>query len=285
MRPDPQRFADFRFILALAVLALNDHVLKQAWPCWFTGKLSDAAGLFAFGWFWTALFPDRRGVVLCVVAVLFMWWKSPLSQPVIDVWNGLDLWMIGRVVDATDLLALPVLLLVQHRVPGRFVLSGHVVRSVSAACALLLFGATSMHRGMLRMPLDVTTLHYDDVDYKLHTTEADLWRVLGALEDVQPLDTVRISTGGGLATQYCLNNVKLREVGAHSVRFSYYPLRGKLRFHLMSIDPDHPIRVFSSEELDTYRDLYRRLFEQAVLKAVSPSSVPRGSPAYYRPEE
>ena len=30
---------------ALAVLALNDHVLKQAWPGLVTGKLSDAAGL------------------------------------------------------------------------------------------------------------------------------------------------------------------------------------------------------------------------------------------------
>lgn len=284
MRPDSQRFADVRFILALTVLALNDHVLKQAWPCWFTGKLSDAAGLFAFGWFWTGLFPDRRGVVLRAVAVLFTWWKSPLSQPVIDAWNGLDLWTIGRVVDATDLLALPVLLLVQHSFPGRFVLSGHLLRSVSAACALLLFGATSMQRGLL-MPMDVTTLYYEDVDYKLRTTEADLWRVLGTLPEVQPMDTVRISTVEGLADQYCLNNVRLREVGAHSVRFSYYQLRGKLRFHLIAIDPDHPIRVFSSEELDAYRDLYRRLFEQAVLKAVSPSSVPRGSPMYYRPEK
>ena len=27
------------------LLALNDHVLKQAWPGWVTGKLSDVAGL------------------------------------------------------------------------------------------------------------------------------------------------------------------------------------------------------------------------------------------------
>ena len=30
---------------ALVLLALNDHVLKQAWPGWVTGKLSDLAGL------------------------------------------------------------------------------------------------------------------------------------------------------------------------------------------------------------------------------------------------
>ena len=33
------------FVLALVVLVLNDHVLKQAYPGWVTGKLSDVAGL------------------------------------------------------------------------------------------------------------------------------------------------------------------------------------------------------------------------------------------------
>lgn len=33
------------FVLALVVLILNDHVLKQAWPGLVTGKLSDVAGL------------------------------------------------------------------------------------------------------------------------------------------------------------------------------------------------------------------------------------------------
>ncbi|QQR86557.1 MAG: hypothetical protein IPJ76_18560 [Flavobacteriales bacterium] len=283
MRPDLPRLADVRFVLAVAVLALNDHLLKHAWPCWFTGKLSDVAGLFAFGWFWVAMVPHRRDSVLIAIAVLFAWWKSPLSQPALDGWNGMGLWTMGRVVDATDLLALPVLLLLRCAslpcvVPGR------AVRFLTGVFALFVFGATSMPRGML-MPMDVTTLHYEDVDYKLRTTEAELWRVLGALDEVQPLDTTRISTVGSPAKHYCLNNVKLREVGAHSVRFSYYPLRAKLRFHLIAIDPDHPIRVFSSEELDAHRDLYRRLFEQAVLKAVSPSSVPRGGPVYYWPEE
>ena len=32
-------------VLALVVLALNDHVLKEAWPGFVTGKLSDVAGL------------------------------------------------------------------------------------------------------------------------------------------------------------------------------------------------------------------------------------------------
>ncbi len=42
-------------LLALAVLALNDHVLKAAIPSPLTGKLSDVAGLFFFPFLLTAL--------------------------------------------------------------------------------------------------------------------------------------------------------------------------------------------------------------------------------------
>src|SRR5262245_58340441 len=35
-------------LLAIAVLVANDHVLKDAWPGWLTGKLSDFAGLTFF---------------------------------------------------------------------------------------------------------------------------------------------------------------------------------------------------------------------------------------------
>lgn len=283
MRSDLARLSDVRFILALAMLALNDHLLKHTWPCWFTGKLSDVVGLFAFGWFWVALIPHRRTAVLIAIAVLFAWWKSPLSQTAMDAWNDVGPWTIGRVVDASDLLALPVLLLVR-RAPVALVVPGRVVRFASGVLALLVFGATSIHRSAL-MPLDITTLQYEDIDYKLRTSEADFWRVLDTLAVARPLDTVRISTVGSDAKHYCLNNVRLREVGAHSVRFSYHPVRGKLRFHLLSIDPDHPIRIFSGEELDAYRDLYRRLFEQAVLKSVDRSAVPSGRHVRYTPFE
>lgn len=35
-------------LVAVVVLVLNDHWWKQAHPSWFTGKLSDVAGLFFF---------------------------------------------------------------------------------------------------------------------------------------------------------------------------------------------------------------------------------------------
>ncbi|MCP4580716.1 MAG: hypothetical protein GY839_03815 [candidate division Zixibacteria bacterium] len=39
------------FLLALALLLLNDHLLKAAYPGWLTGKLSDFAGLFVMAVF------------------------------------------------------------------------------------------------------------------------------------------------------------------------------------------------------------------------------------------
>ena len=35
-------------LAAIAVLVVNDHVLKSAYPGWLTGKLSDIAGLVFF---------------------------------------------------------------------------------------------------------------------------------------------------------------------------------------------------------------------------------------------
>lgn len=45
-RPGPSPLLHPAFLVALAVLALNDHVLKWQFGTWWTGKLSDVAGVF-----------------------------------------------------------------------------------------------------------------------------------------------------------------------------------------------------------------------------------------------
>ncbi len=42
-------------LTAIAVLVLNDHALKATHPSWWTGKLSDFAGLFFFPFLITLL--------------------------------------------------------------------------------------------------------------------------------------------------------------------------------------------------------------------------------------
>ncbi|GGK80604.1 hypothetical protein GCM10011405_30460 [Rufibacter glacialis] len=97
------------FLLGLAALLLNDLVLKGLYGNWLTGKLSDFAGLFVFPLFWCALFPKYRLQAVLLTGLVFIWWKSPHSQPFIDLWNSHVPLQIGRVVDFSDLMALAVL--------------------------------------------------------------------------------------------------------------------------------------------------------------------------------
>ncbi|WP_306353191.1 hypothetical protein [Flavobacterium sp. '19STA2R22 D10 B1'] len=93
------------FILCLAALLLNDWVLKSAYHNDITGKLSDFAGLFAFPFFFSSLFPKQAKAIHIATAVFFIYWKSAFSQPLIDIFNTINI-PIHRTVDLTDLIAL-----------------------------------------------------------------------------------------------------------------------------------------------------------------------------------
>jgi hypothetical protein len=107
--------------LATALLmALNDHWLKasDALPELVTGKLSDLCGLFFFpalltacAWGCFALARRRAPTwlpTLAVVATGVCFTLANLSRPV-NAWLG-SVW-IDKMMDPTDLLALPVLAL------------------------------------------------------------------------------------------------------------------------------------------------------------------------------
>lgn len=97
------------FLLSLSLLLANDFIFKQLFHNWLTGKLSDVAGLFIFPLFWTALLPQRKRAIFLLTAAAFVFWKSSLSQPFIDVWNQWTGLTLAREADASDLLALGVL--------------------------------------------------------------------------------------------------------------------------------------------------------------------------------
>jgi len=96
---------NYVFIIGILVLLLNDHILKDQFGNWFTGKLSDFAGLVVFPLFlkYVFSFSGRKAVLLTVVG--FVFWKSPISQPFIDGVNSLSNYKINRVVDYTDFIA------------------------------------------------------------------------------------------------------------------------------------------------------------------------------------
>ena len=94
------------FILGLLLLLLNDFVLKELLSNWFTGKLSDFAGLFIFPLFWIALFPKHKFKIFWGTAIFFLFWKSGYSESSIEIWNSLGIIRISRVVDYSDLIAI-----------------------------------------------------------------------------------------------------------------------------------------------------------------------------------
>lgn len=99
----------FPFIISICLLISNDFFFKPFFHNWFTGKLSDFAGLFAFPLFCYAIYPQYKKIIYLLVFVSFIFWKSLYSQPLIEAWNALSILPIGRVIDPTDLIALLIL--------------------------------------------------------------------------------------------------------------------------------------------------------------------------------
>ncbi|MBO9658309.1 MAG: hypothetical protein J7527_05740, partial [Chitinophagaceae bacterium] len=93
------------FIISLFLLLLNDISLKYQFANTFTGKLSDFSGLFVFTLFWIALFPANKKSIAFITAILFIWWKSPLSASFIYWWNETMFFSVSRIIDYSDLLA------------------------------------------------------------------------------------------------------------------------------------------------------------------------------------
>ncbi len=96
------------FILSLGLLLLNDFYLKYEFSNFLTGKLSDVAGLFLFPYFLSSLRIRWTKTIYIGTGILFLFWKSPLSQEVINLSQTIGIGF-NRVIDYTDLFALLIL--------------------------------------------------------------------------------------------------------------------------------------------------------------------------------
>lgn len=109
-------------VVALAVLLLNDHVLKAAYPGWLTGKLSDVAGLLVAPPLVALLLSAtgrgfRATAVVAVALTGTLFTLVKISGYAAGVASAAWTAVAGpsRVLaDPTDLLALPALLLAYH---------------------------------------------------------------------------------------------------------------------------------------------------------------------------
>lgn len=112
------------WLAAVATLAINDHLLKGSdlLPGWFTGKLSDVAGLFAAPLLLAVLVRAKSHTswVAAHVAIGLVFASIQVSTAAADGWSALMgtvgfPWAITS--DPTDLLTLPALLLSYAWVP------------------------------------------------------------------------------------------------------------------------------------------------------------------------
>ncbi len=113
-------------LASLALLVINDHVLKAHWPGFVTGKLSDIAGMIIAPLFLYALVPRLRvWTCVAVVALAFAltktwepathayeWAFGAMRAPIrwlVSACLGRPVWSerIVLVRDPTDLVALP----------------------------------------------------------------------------------------------------------------------------------------------------------------------------------
>ena len=133
------------FLGALAVLLLNDYFLKETFHNWWTGKLSDVAGMLLLPLLVFVVTGWRASVSVVVSALAFGFMKSAAAQSAIDAYNSLAPIDFHRVVDYSDLLAWLVLPLSYHfirrfrpapvRAPVRFTV-GQLVVVFGILCAL-----------------------------------------------------------------------------------------------------------------------------------------------------
>lgn len=135
------------FLFALGAMVVNDWALKPLFHNALTGKLSDFAGLAAFTLFLCSLWRGRRLAIALGVSAAFTLWKSPYAQVLIDAANNWLPFHVGRTVDYTDLVALPVVWLCcayadrLTLLPMRTLQVGFI-----AAFSIVAFTATSLPR-------------------------------------------------------------------------------------------------------------------------------------------
>lgn len=106
-------------LASIALLLVNDHYLKSEYPSWFTGKLSDVAGLVVFPLVLAALTRMPVAWAAAATAIVFALVKVvPAATDayrhalgVLQILIGGDGRPVEAVTDPTDLVALPFVLL------------------------------------------------------------------------------------------------------------------------------------------------------------------------------
>jgi hypothetical protein len=176
------------FIASVILLIINDWFLKASFHNACTGKISDFAGLFAFPFFLSALVPQWKKTLHILTAVLFVFWKSELSQPFINWLNAIQI-PVGRTIDYSDNIALLSIPLSYHIfIQKNDYNTGPFLTRVITVIACLAFMATSMPKGEKKKFVDINK------EYRFNFSKREL---VSRLNMVQLKDIIQINKLSG----------------------------------------------------------------------------------------
>ncbi|MEM7035930.1 MAG: hypothetical protein AAF570_03050 [Bacteroidota bacterium] len=171
-----QRLGHPLFIFSLALLLLNDFLLKSEFPGLLTGKLSDFAGLFAFPYFFSAFFPRHLRSIHVATTIGFIFWKSAAATPLLLFLQEIGL-PFYRVIDPTDLVALtsiPLSFIVLQKPAPRFQLKPLITHAIILTSAFA-FIATSAIRV-------TSTVHTYNTEYRFDCSKSEFLIRLNGLQ-------------------------------------------------------------------------------------------------------
>ena len=238
------------FLLSLLVLLINDAWLKAAWPGFVTGKLSDFAGVAIVSLLLLQVLPRHRHLAYGVVVLGFSWWKSPLSQPLIDVINRHLPVEIGRVVDYTDLaafLVMPWCGAITEKLQA-YALPGKLLRRVLLAPIV----------GMTVLGLMATSVIRTHQDFQVRP--ADQSRDLDRAAIAQAI--AEVAQAHGLKCLDCAQPMLAGSYDGKHIRFRYAFMGGAAVYFKVEATPSGLIIVGSSgrENADRFkREMKARL--------------------------
>lgn len=255
------------FGIGVIVLILNDHWLKWQYGNWLTGKLSDFAGLLILPFFVAFLFPKLRSKAPLISGLFFIYWKLPISQPVIDLYNQLAPIPITRVVDLSDFLALFVLPFSQRllwQIDHQKANHARAIRLGSQLvllCTCFAFMATSP-------PLSYYIKPSGDVQigkmYRIKNGKATLLQNLERKGFKVSLDSNATNAGAGKVTYYLIKDVVLEKDTIQQLQIGFV----KNMMIVNSITFKNKPQLSDWKKLKHYAKHYQKIIDSEIIEEV-----------------
>lgn len=225
---------NYIFLACLAILFLNDHFFKYHYTSWFTGKLSDMAGIILLPMLLTYLFPQLKQYSVHLAGVLFAFWKSPFSESCIGLYNSFSFIPLHRVVDYTDLIVLvllpfPYVLIKNSSVINRFSLKKLNPSLVLLPAVLILMSTSPGNRYFDYVPY-TGNLYFNDYSFEVNQSKDEIFSELKKRNIKVQKDTARIIaksksrllSTGTLEQKNLYNDKKIYQVSDDSLKASIF---------------------------------------------------------------